>query len=288
MITDGKPSCIREGGKLYKNPFGLDLKIVNRTLEEAEKLRRDGIQLTTFMIATDEALVDFVDTMTKIARGRASSLPHRPRDVRVPGLHPEQEEALPVTLVLAAGAVGTSFARDRWLCSHDQTDRQTEREHFLRRVRGGRSHRHAVPPGFLPSSPSKKSPGAIPAPCPPRRPASRGKGSGEDRALTHSKKSSGSRRTSACRAGGVSSEARSSASPTTSGDVVEFVVSPGHAWEWRQALGEWAAARGRIAGAAAVRPDPAGTESPGPRVARAGASSRGGGSRRRASAASGA
>ena len=37
---------------------------------------------------------------------------------------------------------------------------------------------------------------------------------------------------------------------TTSGDVVEFVVSPGHAWEWRQALGEWAAKGGRVAGAA--------------------------------------
>jgi hypothetical protein len=37
----------------------------------------------------------------------------------------------------------------------------------------------------------------------------------------------------------------------TSGNVVEFVVSPGHAWEWRQALGEWAAGRGQIAGAAA-------------------------------------
>ena len=37
---------------------------------------------------------------------------------------------------------------------------------------------------------------------------------------------------------------------TTSGDVVEFLVSPGHAWEWRQALGEWAAKGGRIAGAA--------------------------------------
>jgi hypothetical protein len=37
----------------------------------------------------------------------------------------------------------------------------------------------------------------------------------------------------------------------TSGEVVEFVVSPGHAWEWRQALGEWSANRGRIAGAAA-------------------------------------
>ncbi len=33
------------------------------------------------------------------------------------------------------------------------------------------------------------------------------------------------------------------------GEVVEFVLSPGHAWEWRQALGEWTAGRGRIAGA---------------------------------------
>jgi len=39
----------------------------------------------------------------------------------------------------------------------------------------------------------------------------------------------------------------------TSGAVHEFVVSPDHAWEWRQALGEWTASRGRIAGAAAPR-----------------------------------
>ncbi len=71
MITDGKPSAIREGGKLYKNPFGLDLKIVNRTLEEADACRRDGITITTFMIATDTHLVDFVDKLTKIDRGRA-------------------------------------------------------------------------------------------------------------------------------------------------------------------------------------------------------------------------
>jgi hypothetical protein len=31
-------------------------------------------------------------------------------------------------------------------------------------------------------------------------------------------------------------------------------VSPGHAWEWRQALGEWAANRGRVAGAGAPAP----------------------------------
>jgi hypothetical protein len=33
------------------------------------------------------------------------------------------------------------------------------------------------------------------------------------------------------------------------GETVEFVLSQGHAWEWRQALGEWAASRGGIAGA---------------------------------------
>ena len=71
LITDGKPSCIHEGGRLYKNPFGLDLKIVNRTLEEAERCRREGVQLTTFMIATDPSLVEFVETMTKVAHGRA-------------------------------------------------------------------------------------------------------------------------------------------------------------------------------------------------------------------------
>ncbi|MGZ6987353.1 MAG: hypothetical protein ACXVH0_00155 [Thermoanaerobaculia bacterium] len=37
----------------------------------------------------------------------------------------------------------------------------------------------------------------------------------------------------------------------TSGEVKEFVLSPGHAWEWRQALGEWTGKKGAIAGAAA-------------------------------------
>jgi hypothetical protein len=37
----------------------------------------------------------------------------------------------------------------------------------------------------------------------------------------------------------------------TSGEVLEFVLSPGHAWEWRQALGEWTGKKGVIAGAAA-------------------------------------
>ena len=71
MITDGKPSAITEGGQIYKNPFGLDMKIVNLTLEEADLCRRQRIVITTFMIATDPTLQDFVEKLTRTNRGRA-------------------------------------------------------------------------------------------------------------------------------------------------------------------------------------------------------------------------
>ncbi|MBZ0115007.1 MAG: VWA domain-containing protein [Thermoanaerobaculia bacterium] len=71
MITDGKPSAIRERGTIYKNPFGLDLKIVNLTLEEADLCRRQKIVITTFMLATDPTLTDFVEKLTRTNRGRA-------------------------------------------------------------------------------------------------------------------------------------------------------------------------------------------------------------------------
>jgi uncharacterized protein with von Willebrand factor type A (vWA) domain len=60
MVTDGKPSAIREFGRLYKNPFGLDPKIVNKTLEEASFCRKKRITITTFMLATDVPLLEFV------------------------------------------------------------------------------------------------------------------------------------------------------------------------------------------------------------------------------------
>jgi Ca-activated chloride channel family protein len=71
MITDGKPSALHENGRLYTNSFGLDMKIVNRTLEEADRCRRAGIPITTFMLATDPTLVNFVEQLSKINRGRA-------------------------------------------------------------------------------------------------------------------------------------------------------------------------------------------------------------------------
>ena len=72
MLTDGKPSCLTEpDGQLYKNPFGLDTRVVNKTLEEADACRRHGISVTTFMLTEDPTLVEFVETFTRANRGRA-------------------------------------------------------------------------------------------------------------------------------------------------------------------------------------------------------------------------
>lgn len=72
MITDGKPSAISErSGRLYKNSFGLDPRIVNKTLDEAVQCRRERITVSTFMVARDPYLVEFVEEFTKANRGRA-------------------------------------------------------------------------------------------------------------------------------------------------------------------------------------------------------------------------
>lgn len=71
MITDGKPTCIKKGKRYYKNSFGLDRKIVTRTLNLATQCRRLDIPITTFMIAQDPYLVQFVDQFTKANNGKA-------------------------------------------------------------------------------------------------------------------------------------------------------------------------------------------------------------------------
>ncbi|NNF21868.1 MAG: VWA domain-containing protein, partial [Saprospiraceae bacterium] len=71
MITDGKPTCIKKGKKYYKNSFGLDRSIVNRTLALAMKCRKLNIPITTFMIAKDPYLVQFVDEFTNVNNGKA-------------------------------------------------------------------------------------------------------------------------------------------------------------------------------------------------------------------------
>lgn len=71
MITDGKPTCIKQGIRYYKNSFGLDPKILKQTLNLAGQLRKLKVPVTTFMIATDPYLKAFVREFTKANNGNA-------------------------------------------------------------------------------------------------------------------------------------------------------------------------------------------------------------------------
>ena len=71
MITDGKPTCLKQGIKYYKNSFGLDDRIINKTLNLSAQCRKLKIPITTFMIATDPYLKAFVREFTKVNNGNA-------------------------------------------------------------------------------------------------------------------------------------------------------------------------------------------------------------------------
>jgi len=71
MITDGKPTCLKQGIKYYKNSFGLDSKILNKTMNLASQCRRLNIPVTTFMIASDPYLQQFVRKFTEVNNGNA-------------------------------------------------------------------------------------------------------------------------------------------------------------------------------------------------------------------------
>ncbi len=71
MITDGKPTCLKEGIHYYKNSFGLDRKVVNKTLNLAAQCRRIHVPITTFMIASDPYLQQFVEEFTRVNNGQA-------------------------------------------------------------------------------------------------------------------------------------------------------------------------------------------------------------------------
>jgi Ca-activated chloride channel family protein len=71
MITDGKPTCLKEHGEYYRNSFGLDKKILNKCLTLAQSCRRLKIPITTFMVASDPYLQEFVHDFTEANNGKA-------------------------------------------------------------------------------------------------------------------------------------------------------------------------------------------------------------------------
>ena len=72
MITDGKPSCVREkSGEYYMNSNGLDPYITDKCYNQAAQARKLNIPITTFMIASDPYLQQFVSKFTAANQGKA-------------------------------------------------------------------------------------------------------------------------------------------------------------------------------------------------------------------------
>ena len=72
MITDGKPSCLKmPDGNYYKNSVGLDESIIEKCYNMARQAKKLQIPITTFMIAQDPYLQEFVRTFTEINKGKA-------------------------------------------------------------------------------------------------------------------------------------------------------------------------------------------------------------------------
>ncbi|NND95533.1 MAG: hypothetical protein HKN45_11775 [Flavobacteriales bacterium] len=72
MITDGKPTCLKEkDGSYYQNSWGHDPRIINKTIDLGVRCRKLGIPITTFMIAQDPYLQSFVEEFTEANKGKA-------------------------------------------------------------------------------------------------------------------------------------------------------------------------------------------------------------------------
>jgi Ca-activated chloride channel family protein len=72
MITDGKPSALTlPDGRIYKNAFGLDPLVIEETLQEVARCKRSNIMINTFMLASDFQLMQFVQKVSAMCRGKA-------------------------------------------------------------------------------------------------------------------------------------------------------------------------------------------------------------------------
>ena len=70
MITDGEPTAHLEGGRACFN-YPPSYRTIDETLKEVKRCTREGIVINTFMLETNYYLMDFIDKLTRINRGRA-------------------------------------------------------------------------------------------------------------------------------------------------------------------------------------------------------------------------
>jgi uncharacterized protein with von Willebrand factor type A (vWA) domain len=70
MITDGEPTAHLEGGHVYFS-YPPSFRTLEETLKEVKRCTQEGITINTFMLESNSYLMDFVDQMTRINKGRA-------------------------------------------------------------------------------------------------------------------------------------------------------------------------------------------------------------------------
>jgi uncharacterized protein with von Willebrand factor type A (vWA) domain len=70
LITDGEPTAYFEGGQIEFS-YPPTYRTFQETLREVGRCTRERIVINTFMLERGHYLIDFVDQMTKINRGRA-------------------------------------------------------------------------------------------------------------------------------------------------------------------------------------------------------------------------
>ena len=70
LITDGEPTAHLEGGQSYFS-YPPSYRTELETLKEVKRCTQEGIVLNTFMLENNYQLVNFVDRLTRLNRGRA-------------------------------------------------------------------------------------------------------------------------------------------------------------------------------------------------------------------------
>ena len=70
MITDGEPTAHLEAGQAYFS-YPPSYRTIEETLKEVKRCTQEGVTINTFMLEANHYLMDFVDKMTRINRGRA-------------------------------------------------------------------------------------------------------------------------------------------------------------------------------------------------------------------------
>ena len=70
MVTDGEPTTHLEGGHAYFS-YPPSYRTIEETLKEVKRCTQDGITINTFMLEANYYLMDFIDQVTRVNKGRA-------------------------------------------------------------------------------------------------------------------------------------------------------------------------------------------------------------------------